>query len=74
VKKQKLGEDGASLHIIESDNPSAASRKSRAGLIQIIYEKESKFLSIKYGSALTWLLLRHACCAQADDAGLSRPL
>ena len=33
-KRQKLGEDGAIPHIIESDNPSAVSRKSWARLIQ----------------------------------------
>lgn len=37
-KRQKLGEDGTIPHIIESDSPSAASRKSWARLIQKIYE------------------------------------
>jgi hypothetical protein len=37
-KRQKLGEDGTIPHIIESDRPSAASRKSWAMLIQKIYE------------------------------------
>jgi hypothetical protein len=37
-KRQKLGEDGAIPHIIESDRPSTAFRKSWARLIQKIYE------------------------------------
>jgi hypothetical protein len=37
-KREKLGEDDAIPHIIESDSPSAASRKSWARLIQKIYE------------------------------------
>jgi hypothetical protein len=37
-KRQKLGEDGTILHIIKSDRPSTASRKSWARMIQKIYE------------------------------------
>jgi hypothetical protein len=37
-KRQKLGEDGATPHVIESDRSAAAYRKSWARLIQKIYE------------------------------------